>query len=188
MRPRRTSPSVRGITAPQRNSKASHPSSAVKSSEYTQKVNSCFFSTLRALSVAEIRAQAGRRRGCFFNYRPCCNVRSFIFRRPFKTIEEIIQKKFVQTACQFEEVKLNQKRKKKKKETPALNPNKSHIHTHTQNWRTLGMPPKASKWMINKTNLVLPGNKGFHSGNFSPGDHFTEGTAGGTWGASPLSH
>lgn len=47
----------------------------------------------------------------------------FIFRRPFKTIEEIIQKKFVQTACQFEEVKLNQKKK-------PLNPNKSHIHTH----------------------------------------------------------
>lgn len=34
------------------------------------------------------------------------------------------------------------------------------------------MPPKPSKWMINKTNLALPSNKGFHSGNFSPGNHF----------------
>jgi len=37
------------------------------------------------------------------------------------------------------------------------------------------MPPKPSKWMINKTNLALPGNKGFHSGNFSPGNHFHRG-------------
>lgn len=135
----------------------------------TQKVNSWFFSY--PLSSPRYRNQgSGRSRtGRFLNYRPRCNVFSFIFRRLSETIEEIIQKKFVQTACHFEEVKLNQK---KKKETPALNLNKSHIHTHTQYWRTLGMPPKPSKWMINKTNLVLPGNKGFHSGNFSPRNHF----------------
>lgn len=79
----------------------------------TQKVNSWFFSY--PLSSPRYRNQgSGRSRtGRFLNYRPRCNVFSFIFRRLSETIEEIIQKKFVQTACHFEEVKLNQKKKKK---------------------------------------------------------------------------
>lgn len=47
------------------------------------------------------------------------------------------------------------------------------------------MPPKPSKWMINKTNLALPGNKGFHSGNFSPGNHFHRGHS--SWHAGSFS-
>lgn len=47
------------------------------------------------------------------------------------------------------------------------------------------MPPKPSKWMINKTNLALPGNKGFHSGNFSPGNHFHRGHS--SWHKGQLS-
>lgn len=108
-----------GITAHSKTSKASHPKVLLKT---PKKVNSCFF------LPSEIRAQAGHRRGVFLIIDHVAMFSLFIFRRPSKTIEEIIQKKFVQTACQFEEVKLNQK----KKETPALNPNKSHIHTHTE--------------------------------------------------------